>query len=62
LPDAQIFIGREMTKIFEEYLTGTIEEIRQRITDDTARGEFVVIVHPSGKKALKSEKKHANYH
>ena len=62
LPDAQIFIGREMTKIFEEYLTGTIEEIRQHITDGTAKGEFVVIVHPSGKKALKSEKNYANHH
>jgi 16S rRNA (cytidine1402-2'-O)-methyltransferase len=55
LPEAQIFIGREMTKIHEEYITGTIDEIRQRLTDGKTRGEFVVIVHPSGKKIIKSE-------
>jgi len=62
LPDAQIFIGREMTKMYEEYLTGTIEEIRQQLVDGKTRGEFVVIVHPSGKKTIKSEKNHADHH
>ena len=62
LPDAQIFIGREMTKMFEEYLTGTIEEIRQQLADGKTRGEFVVIVHPSDKKTIKSEENHADHH
>ena len=62
LPDAQIFIGREMTKMFEEYLTGTIEEIRQQLAEGKTRGEFVVIVHPSGKKTRQSEENHADYH
>ena len=48
LPDAQIFIGREMTKIHEEYITGTIEEIGRRLADGKTRGEFVV-VHPAEK-------------
>ncbi len=55
LPEAQIFIGREMTKIHEEYITGTIEEIRQRLADGKTRGEFVVVVHTAGKKTIKSE-------
>ncbi|MEI8185708.1 MAG: 16S rRNA (cytidine(1402)-2'-O)-methyltransferase [Chlorobiaceae bacterium] len=55
LPDAQIFIGREMTKIHEEYITGTIEEIRNRLADGKTRGEFVVVVHHTGKKIIKSE-------
>jgi 16S rRNA (cytidine1402-2'-O)-methyltransferase len=62
LPDAQIFIGREMTKMYEEYLTGTIDEIRQQLLDGKTRGEFVVIVHPSVKKTIKSEENHADHH
>ena len=62
VPDAQIFIGREMTKIHEEYITGTIEEIRQRLADGKTRGEFVVVVHHSGKKIIKSETDHADHH
>ncbi len=62
LPDAQIFVGREMTKIYEEYLTGPIEEIRQHLANGKTRGEFVVIVHPAGKKTIKSEENHADHH
>jgi len=62
VPDAEIFIGREMTKIHEEYITGTIEEIRQRLADGKTRGEFVVVVHPAGKKIIKSETDHADHH
>lgn len=60
LPDAQIFIGREMTKIHEEYITGTIEEIRQLLSNGKTRGEFVVVVYPSGKKPFKSEEDYAD--
>lgn len=62
MDDARIFIGREMTKIHEEYITGTIEEIRLRLADGKTRGEFVVIVHPPGKKTVKPEEDDANYH
>ncbi len=62
VPDAQIFIGREMTKIHEEYITGTIEEIRKQLADGKTRGEFVVVIHPSGKKIIKSEEYHADHH
>jgi 16S rRNA (cytidine1402-2'-O)-methyltransferase len=62
MEDARIFIGREMTKIHEEYITGTIEEIRLRLADGKTRGEFVVIVHPPGKKTVKPEEDDANHH
>lgn len=62
MADARIFIGREMTKIHEEYLTGTIEEMRQRLGDGKTRGEFVVVVHPPGKKTVKPEEEDANHH
>lgn len=62
MADARIFIGREMTKIHEEYLTGTIEEMRQRLADGKTRGEFVVVVHPPGKKTVKPEEEDANHH
>ena len=62
VPDAQIFIGREMTKIHGEYITGTIEEIRKQLADGKTRGEFVVVIHPSGKKIIKSEEYHADHH
>lgn len=62
IPDAQIFIGREMTKIYEEYITGTIGEIRLYLAEGKARGEFVVVVHPSGAKTHKAEKYHADHY
>ena len=62
LPEAKIFVGREMTKIHEEYITGTIDEIRLRLADGKTRGEFVVIVHPPGNKTIKSEEEYADHH
>lgn len=42
----QVSIGREITKLFEEIITGTPEEVRDyfKIHTDKIRGEFVVIV------------------
>ncbi len=62
LADARIFIGREMTKIHEEYITGSIEEIRQQLAEGKTRGEFVVIVEPPGKKTIKPEEEDADHH
>ena len=40
----EIFIAREMTKMYEEYFRGTISEAISRFGEEKARGEFVVIV------------------
>lgn len=48
LPGARIAIGREMTKTYEEIITGSIEEIVNGIDSLTERGEFAVAITPCG--------------
>lgn len=43
----KVIIARELTKIHEEVVSGTPEEVAQSLQDrDAVRGEFVVIVSP----------------
>jgi len=46
-PEKKLVIGRELTKIYEEFLLGTAEEIQEIFKEkpEKIRGEFVVIVH-----------------
>ena len=46
-PNKKLVIGRELTKIYEEFLLGTAEEIQEIFKDkpEKIRGEFVVIVY-----------------
>ena len=46
-PDARVFVGKEMTKMFERYVTDTPTGILQLITNDDKfqKGEFTVIVN-----------------
>ncbi len=46
-PERKVIIGRELTKMFEEVLRGTIEEIRDYFTANPRKqkGEFVVIIY-----------------
>jgi len=45
LGERRIMIARELTKLYEEVLSGSAYELRMRLdTAGTARGEFVVIV------------------
>ncbi len=48
--DRQIVLGRELTKVHEEFLRGRITELAEKI--DEPRGEFVVVVE--GTKILES--------
>lgn len=47
-PDSKVVIGREITKQFEEFVTGTPAFVLDYFTvnSDKQRGEFVVIVEP----------------
>lgn len=47
-PTFKVMIGREITKQFEEFVSGTPEEVLHYFTinTDKQRGEFVVIVEP----------------
>jgi 16S rRNA (cytidine1402-2'-O)-methyltransferase len=44
LPDRQVAVARELTKLHEELLVGTAEEVLSRL--DEIRGEFTVVVGP----------------
>ncbi len=48
IPDRQIVIARELTKIHETFHRGTAEELQTffKMHPDTLRGEFVMIVAP----------------
>ena len=47
-PEREIAVCRELTKKFEDVRRGTIAQVRETFADQTARGEFVVIVGRSG--------------
>ncbi len=42
----QVVIARELTKIHEEFLRGTVREVTERIGRRKARGEYVVLIAP----------------
>ncbi|MCX7786379.1 MAG: 16S rRNA (cytidine(1402)-2'-O)-methyltransferase [Spirochaetes bacterium] len=51
-PERTLFIGREMTKAYEEYLEGSVEELLAQVQEhpDRKKGEYAVLVY-SGKKS-----------
>jgi 16S rRNA (cytidine1402-2'-O)-methyltransferase len=51
-PDAEVFIGREITKKYEQFLTGKPAELGSYFDEVKPRGEFVVIIN---KKEIKEE-------
>ena len=59
-PDAQVFAAREITKMHEEYVTGTPDELAAHFTGQKQRGEFVVVVHPADKRSKKRQE-HADH-
>ena len=42
----QVVIARELTKIHEEFLRGTVREVAEKIGRRKARGEYVVLIAP----------------
>lgn len=47
--DRQIALARELTKIHEEYIRGSISEVNEYFAENDPRGEFVVLVSPNTK-------------
>ncbi|MBI5243453.1 MAG: 16S rRNA (cytidine(1402)-2'-O)-methyltransferase [Elusimicrobia bacterium] len=46
-PEAQAVVARELTKVHEEWLTGTIRSVREKLeARGGAPGEYVVLLHP----------------
>jgi len=44
-PDKEIIIGREMTKTFEEYISGPIKDIVENLDELTVKGEFSIGIY-----------------
>lgn len=44
-----VAIGRELTKVYEEFLRGTAEELRRKIPAEGLKGESVVLVRNFGR-------------
>jgi len=44
----QVYVGRELTKHFEEHMRGTPAEIRAAFGTRTVKGECVVVIAPAG--------------
>lgn len=42
LENRKIVLARELTKIHEEYITGTVEEVKNKI--QTPKGEYVIVI------------------
>lgn len=40
----QISIGREMTKVFEEFIRGNINQVLEKLTDKVVKGEITVVL------------------
>lgn len=43
-PDSEVFIGREMTKMFEEYWGGGVDGVIQTLSEHQLKGEIALIV------------------
>ncbi|OGR82386.1 MAG: 16S rRNA (cytidine(1402)-2'-O)-methyltransferase [Elusimicrobia bacterium RIFCSPLOWO2_01_FULL_54_10] len=45
-PDARCVVGREMTKKFEEYVSGTLAQVAEKLSAKEMLGEFTVLIAP----------------
>lgn len=59
--DATLFVAREITKIHEEFVTGTPDELTTHFSTGCLKGEFVVVIHPGAKRS-KQKQEHADHH
>ncbi|RHW52514.1 16S rRNA (cytidine(1402)-2'-O)-methyltransferase [Lactobacillus bombicola] len=46
-PERKIVVARELTKIHEEFIRGTLEEVTNYFKQNTPRGEFVILISPN---------------
>ena len=50
IPHRALFVGRELTKRFEEAVSGTPSELRDIFSRRSIKGEFVVVIAPADRK------------
>ncbi|MFN0118573.1 MAG: 16S rRNA (cytidine(1402)-2'-O)-methyltransferase [Elusimicrobiota bacterium] len=46
VPTARVVLGRELTKLFEEYMRGSPSEVKNKWTHGQQKGEVVLVIHP----------------
>jgi 16S rRNA (cytidine1402-2'-O)-methyltransferase len=51
-PDHEICVARELTKMFEEFVSGTVAELVARFEAEPPRGEIVLMVGPAPEAAV----------
>ncbi len=61
LGDRRAVITRELTKIHEETLRGTLSEIRQHLNKTTIKGEFTIVLHGASPEPQKKDIDTAEY-
>lgn len=54
--DRQISLSRELTKIYEEHIRGTVSEVLHSFDDRNPKGEFVLVVAGKSAEEIKEEK------
>lgn len=55
LGDRDAMVGRELTKVHEELLRGTLSELAERFDDAAVKGEFVVVIAGRSERPVVSE-------
>lgn len=54
--DRQVSVSRELTKIYEENVRGTLEEVIAYFSEKTVKGEIVIVLAGKAEEKKKSEK------
>jgi len=57
-PERQVAVCREISKVHEESVRGTLEEVLTHFTETEPRGEFVIVL--AGCEEKESKKKNMN--
>jgi 16S rRNA (cytidine1402-2'-O)-methyltransferase len=53
--DRRVVLCRELTKKFEEFIRGTISEVRQWASDEEVRGEFCIVMEGATERVTSEE-------
>ena len=56
-PNAEVFLTREMTKIYEEYQYCLIKDLIEKVKNKKVKGEIVLFIRPNRYKEYKSKSK-----
>jgi len=57
-PDRELVVARELTKLHEEFIRGTVEELIAHFSHQTPRGEIVLLIGPASDEVVELTDKH----